>query len=581
MKKLLTACFLFFLLSESSAQNAVNLVIRANYVRVYSKPDLRASIPNEYFKNGEKVLLIKSLIEVTNPHDASTYFARVYRNGNNQMPYYMNTSEIGSDIYSGLILPANDAVVEERTLENLWLPLDNNVLNIGDVFFIPYNQCVYSFLDRASYSNSSREDKDYSGFYKINEIISCKIHGNTRVLLSCSPMNTAFNANKEQKVYVDFYKNKNALSFINLKLGGEFFNLMNSFMTAFPNASTTPDQFYSYFLTYLFGKETFQSKDEFEKHRILTSGKEMMDSIYKSCSQLFDTPLSTVFISQLSDYDFNTKSFNIEALTPSGGLYDNFNHHLYPIQMFFETIHTASVFDGLNTDVADNFINLSQFKPQLAINEDAAEGLINELRTNIINENSGRDVVLVFHFKYLSQNQLKDFYNKYKVLNRDEINFPKLIESIDVYSTKGFTKDQLSTSDALTVSARNEMHKLSTLYPNGNSTDESKVDENQIGIDRVDFEAQFPGGDAGWSRYIGRVLQSQNGFSQSDYGTCTVKFIVDKEGNVSDVQATTMKGTKLAEAIVNAVIKGPRWTPAQSNGRYVNSYRIVHVTLPQ
>jgi protein TonB len=68
-------------------------------------------------------------------------------------------------------------------------------------------------------------------------------------------------------------------------------------------------------------------------------------------------------------------------------------------------------------------------------------------------------------------------------------------------------------------------------------------------------------------------------FTESDYGTCVVRFIVDKTGTVSDVQATTMKGTKLAEIAVNAIRKGPKWIPAQQNGRYVNAYRIQPVTL--
>ncbi|HEU5365127.1 MAG TPA: energy transducer TonB, partial [Hanamia sp.] len=58
-----------------------------------------------------------------------------------------------------------------------------------------------------------------------------------------------------------------------------------------------------------------------------------------------------------------------------------------------------------------------------------------------------------------------------------------------------------------------------------------------------------------------------------------VRFIVDKTGTVSDVQATTMKGSKLAEIAVNAIRKGPKWTPAQQNGRFVNAYRLQPVTL--
>jgi protein TonB len=56
-------------------------------------------------------------------------------------------------------------------------------------------------------------------------------------------------------------------------------------------------------------------------------------------------------------------------------------------------------------------------------------------------------------------------------------------------------------------------------------------------------------------------------------GQCRVRFIVNKEGVVSDVEAITMKGTKLAEVAVNAIRKGPKWKPAQQNGRFVKAFR--------
>ncbi|KAA9039122.1 energy transducer TonB [Ginsengibacter hankyongi] len=97
---------------------------------------------------------------------------------------------------------------------------------------------------------------------------------------------------------------------------------------------------------------------------------------------------------------------------------------------------------------------------------------------------------------------------------------------------------------------------------------------------KVEIDAQFPGGPGAWQKYVTRAIQADiDEFTESDYGTCIVKFIVDKTGKVSQVEATTMKGTKLAEIATNAIRKGPNWTPAQQNGRYVNAYRLQPVTL--
>ena len=96
----------------------------------------------------------------------------------------------------------------------------------------------------------------------------------------------------------------------------------------------------------------------------------------------------------------------------------------------------------------------------------------------------------------------------------------------------------------------------------------------------VEIEATFPGGPQAWQRYIQKaIMQHLNEFSNDDYGTCIVQFRVDEKGNVSDVQATTMKGSKLAEIAVNAIRKGPQWTPAVQNGRYVNAFRLQPVKL--
>jgi protein TonB len=108
---------------------------------------------------------------------------------------------------------------------------------------------------------------------------------------------------------------------------------------------------------------------------------------------------------------------------------------------------------------------------------------------------------------------------------------------------------------------------------------EKKEDPDQI-FQKVEIEAQFPGGLGAWQKYVSRAINAQlDEFTDADYGTCVVRFIVDKTGTVSDVQATTMKGSKLAEIAVNAIRKGPKWTPAQQNGRYVNAYRLQPVTL--
>lgn len=105
-------------------------------------------------------------------------------------------------------------------------------------------------------------------------------------------------------------------------------------------------------------------------------------------------------------------------------------------------------------------------------------------------------------------------------------------------------------------------------------------DEDKV-FTKVEIEASFPGGDGGWARYVKKAIEANIDelTEAGESGTCRVRFIVSKDGTVSSVEALTMKGSKLAEIAVNAIRKGPHWTPAQQNGRHVNAYREQPVTF--
>lgn len=108
-----------------------------------------------------------------------------------------------------------------------------------------------------------------------------------------------------------------------------------------------------------------------------------------------------------------------------------------------------------------------------------------------------------------------------------------------------------------------------------------KADDEDKVFQKVEIEAKFPGGEGAWTKYISREINRYIDELQEagKAGTCLVQFIVDKEGNISDVEALTMKGTKLAEICENAIKKGPKWVPAEQNGRKVKAYRKQPVTF--
>jgi periplasmic protein TonB len=58
-----------------------------------------------------------------------------------------------------------------------------------------------------------------------------------------------------------------------------------------------------------------------------------------------------------------------------------------------------------------------------------------------------------------------------------------------------------------------------------------------------------------------------------------VRFLVEKDGSISDVQALNDPGYGLAQGAVKAVKSGPKWTPGFSYGRPVRSYHTQPITF--
>ena len=106
-------------------------------------------------------------------------------------------------------------------------------------------------------------------------------------------------------------------------------------------------------------------------------------------------------------------------------------------------------------------------------------------------------------------------------------------------------------------------------------------DENKI-FDKVEIEAKFPGGEGKWRQYLERNCKAEvatdAGAPEGTY-TTVVQFVVDKEGNISDVRAMTNHGYGMEEEAVRVIKKGPNWTPAIQNGRQVKAYRKQPITF--
>lgn len=105
-----------------------------------------------------------------------------------------------------------------------------------------------------------------------------------------------------------------------------------------------------------------------------------------------------------------------------------------------------------------------------------------------------------------------------------------------------------------------------------------KEDENKV-FTKVEIEASFAGD---WSSFLKRNLNPDvavSGGAPPGTYQVIVQFIVDKEGNVSDVKALSNHGYGMEEEAMRVIKKAPKWTPAVQNGRQVKAYRKQPITF--
>jgi periplasmic protein TonB len=113
------------------------------------------------------------------------------------------------------------------------------------------------------------------------------------------------------------------------------------------------------------------------------------------------------------------------------------------------------------------------------------------------------------------------------------------------------------------------------------ATEEIKI------FERVEVEASFEGGAAGWRNFLMKNLninsiskniiipKNQKEFKE----TVVLRFIVSTDGSISTI--TVEKGTNqhcIKEAI-RVLKKSPNWVPAMQNGIAVNAYKVQPISF--
>ena len=95
----------------------------------------------------------------------------------------------------------------------------------------------------------------------------------------------------------------------------------------------------------------------------------------------------------------------------------------------------------------------------------------------------------------------------------------------------------------------------------------------------IQIPAKFAGN---WERFLTRNLNAEipidNGAPAGRY-TVIIQFVVDVEGNVSDIKPLTSHGYGLEEEAMRVLRKADKWEPGIQQGYKVKSYRKQPITF--
>jgi protein TonB len=96
---------------------------------------------------------------------------------------------------------------------------------------------------------------------------------------------------------------------------------------------------------------------------------------------------------------------------------------------------------------------------------------------------------------------------------------------------------------------------------------------------QVPIGAEFPGGAMAWQKFLTQnLVYPQIAIDKEIQGTVVVRFIVEKDGSLTDVEA--IKGPmELRQSAMLVIKRSPDWTPGIENGNKVRSFKMQPIVF--
>lgn len=118
------------------------------------------------------------------------------------------------------------------------------------------------------------------------------------------------------------------------------------------------------------------------------------------------------------------------------------------------------------------------------------------------------------------------------------------------------------------VSLKVALMMLVLLFSFMTSTAQTK--KNDMVFDVVEVMPQYPGGPIAMLKYLmENIKYPEQAMKEGIQGRVTVRFIVEKDGSISDVKPILSVHPLLNKEAVRVVESMPKWSPGKQNGKPV------------
>jgi TonB family protein len=165
----------------------------------------------------------------------------------------------------------------------------------------------------------------------------------------------------------------------------------------------------------------------------------------------------------------------------------------------------------------------------------------------IIKLDSENETLVVSHIGYYSKIVKANVFQKMNIVLENQVD--EMLGAVVTAYSQTLKEDVLK-----------EFHKKDTI-----------INNNEI-FTVVEQNAEYPGGQAEMGKFLAKNLRYPIEAQKNEQqGKVFLKFVVDKEGEISNIKVIKSAGSGLDEEAVRVVGKMPVWKPAKQNGQAVNS----------